>query len=111
MDKVKLTAAIEYVIDINATIRSLGAKYGVSKTTMHNWIQYVAKEDAKLADLIKKKATGNHLLANARHNRRKVRMVRKTIMSQMTRIRLKGKMSKIKTVKVVPELLADFLWK
>lgn len=111
MTKQAVSIALEYILDINATIRSLASDYKVSKSTIHKWIRQVAEEDAKLGRMIDKKAMGNHMLANARHKELKVKKVSKSIMSTITRIRLKGKIDKIKKIKIDPKSWTDFIWK
>ena len=111
MTKQTVTIALEYVLDINSTIRSLAKKYHVSKTMLHKWIRDVAEKDSKLGKLIDKKAAGNHKLANARHIEDKVEKVSKSIMSDATRIRLKGKIDKLKRIRLTPGSWKDFLWK
>ena len=56
-ERVTLTMAmaIDYVTSLNS-IRTLAAKYGVSKSTVHKWITvYLPTIDKKLSDIVQRK--------------------------------------------------------
>lgn len=110
MTKYDMEIALEYILDIDSTIRSLAAKYDYSKTGIHKIIRNVAAMEPKLGKLIDKKAAGNHKLANARHKAAKVKKIKSSIMNPLTRVCLNTKFDKLKKLKLTPKSWAEFLW-